>query len=200
LEIERLRVRIASDLHDDIGSSLTRISLQSELIQENIEPDEQQNYLKSIAAMSRELVTSMSDIVWSIDARNDSIGSILDKMRNFGTTTLSVKDVSFSLAHSGLDQQKKISVAVRENLFLVFKEAINNIAKHASATNAHVVLRNDSDKFTMIIADDGKGWEGNERPSGHGIKNMKMRAARLGGTLEFVRDEGTRVVLTMKRI
>jgi ligand-binding sensor domain-containing protein/two-component sensor histidine kinase len=200
LEIERLRVRIASDLHDDIGSSLTRISLQSELIQENIEPEEQQNYLKSIAAMSRELVTSMSDIVWSIDARNDSIGSILDKMRNFGTTTLSMKDVSFSLAHSGLDQQKKISVAVRENLYLVFKEAINNIAKHASATNVQVVLRNDSDKFTMIIADDGKGWEGNERPSGHGIKNMKMRAARLGGTLEFVRDEGTRVVLTMKRI
>jgi ligand-binding sensor domain-containing protein/two-component sensor histidine kinase len=200
LEIERLRVRIASDLHDDVGSSLTRISLQSELIQEGIEPEEQQNYLKNIATMSRELVTAMSDIVWSIDSRNDSVENILDKMRNFGSTVLSTKDVNFNLAHSGLDVKKKLSVDVRENLYLIYKEAINNIAKHANASKVNVILRNDSDKFTMTIIDDGKGWEGNERPSGHGTRNMKMRAERLGGRVEFVRDDGTRVVLTRKRL
>lgn len=200
LEIERLRVRIASDLHDDIGSSLTKISLQSELIQEGFDPDERENYLKNIASMSRELVTSMSDIVWSIDARNDTIESLLDKMRSFASGTLAAKDIGFTFSHSGLDVKKKVPVDVRENLYLIFKEAVNNIAKHAGAGSVNVVLRNDTDAFRMIVVDDGKGWEGHARPSGHGTKNMKMRAERLGGVIEFVRDEGTRVVLTIRKI
>ncbi|MBX2989708.1 MAG: hypothetical protein KF749_00920, partial [Bacteroidetes bacterium] len=200
LEIERLRVRIASDLHDDIGSSLTKISLQSELIQEGFEPEERENYLQNIASMSRELVTSMSDIVWSIDARNDTIENLLDKMRSFGLSTLSAKDIGFSISHSGFEVKKKLSVDVRENIYLIFKEAINNVAKHANANSVNVVLRNDSDKCSMLIVDNGKGWEGVERPSGHGTKNMKMRAERLGGTIEFVKDEGTRVMLTMRRL
>jgi len=200
LQIERLRVRIASDLHDDVGASLTRISLQSELIQEGIDPEEQQNYLKSISTMSRELVTSMSDIVWSIDSRNDSIGNLLDKMRGFGSTVLSAKDINFHLAHSGFDTKKKLSVDVRENIYLLYKEAVNNIVKHAEASRVDVILRNDSDKFTMLIVDNGKGWEGTDRVSGHGTKNMKMRAKRLGGTVEFVHEEGTRVILAMKRL
>ncbi len=200
LEIERLRVRIASDLHDDIGSSLTKISLQSELIQEGFEPEERENYLRNIASMSRELVTSMSDIVWSIDARNDTIESVLDKMKSFASSTLAVKDIGFNFAHSGLDLKKKIPVDVRENLYLIFKEAINNIAKHAGASHVNVVLRNDADSFSMVVVDDGKGWEGTARPSGHGTKNMKMRAERLGGTIDFVKDEGTRVALKVKKL
>ncbi len=200
LEIERLRVRIASDLHDDIGSSLTKISLQSELIQEGIEPQEMTTYLKNIGRMSRELVTAMSDIVWSIDARNDTAEHLLDKMRNFAASTLAVKDVQFTFAHSGLDPAKKLPVDVRENLYLIFKEAINNIARHAEASSVSIILRNDTDRFSMFIIDDGKGWSGAERLSGHGVKNMKMRAQRLRGTIEFVKDEGTRVVLSMKRI
>ncbi|MBX2989707.1 MAG: hypothetical protein KF749_00915 [Bacteroidetes bacterium] len=200
LEIERLRVRIASDLHDDIGSSLTKISLQSELIQEGFEPEERENYLTNIATMSRELVTSMSDIVWSIDARNDTIESVLDKMKSFASSTLAAKDIGFSFAHSGLDLKKKIPVDVRENLYLIFKETINNIAKHADASHVNVVLRNDADGFSMIVVDDGKGWEGTARPSGHGTKNMRMRAERLGGTIDFVKDEGTRVVLKVRKL
>ncbi|HXG00342.1 MAG TPA: triple tyrosine motif-containing protein, partial [Bacteroidota bacterium] len=189
LEIERLRVRIASDLHDDIGSSLTKISLQSELIQEGIEPSEIPTYLKNIATMSRDLVTAMSDIVWSIDARNDTIENLIEKMKSFGGGTLSAKDIRFQLAYSGLDLKKKIPVDVRENLYLIFKEAINNIAKHSAASNVNVSLRNDADGFRMFIVDDGIGWEGTRKPTGHGTRNMKMRAERLGGSIDFVRDE-----------
>lgn len=200
LEIERLRVRIASDLHDDIGSSLTKISLHSELIQEGVEPAERENYLKSIASMSRELVQSMSDIVWSIDARNDTVENLLDKMKSFASTTLAAKEIGFSFAHSGLDMKRRLPVDVRENLYLIFKEAINNITRHAGATSVNVVLRNDADQFTMVVTDDGKGWEGEQRPSGHGTRNMKMRAERLGGSIDFVKDDGTRVVLAVKRL
>jgi two-component sensor histidine kinase len=195
LELERLRVRIASDLHDDIGSSLTKISLQSELIQEGIDPGEQQNYLRNISAMSRELVTSMSDIVWSIDARNDTMESLLDKMRSFGASTLSVLDIDFSLASPGVDLKKKIAVDVRENIYLIYKEAINNIAKHAGASRVEVNVGNTADGFSMTVRDDGLGWEGTGRPSGHGTKNMKMRADRLKGALEIRKDNGTVVTL-----
>ncbi len=200
LEIERLRIRIASDLHDDIGASLTRISLQSELIQENIEPAEQQSYLTSIATLSRDLVTSMSDIVWSIDSRNDSTGDLLDRMRSYGSAHLSAREVDFTLTHSGLETKKKLPVDVRENLYLIYKEAINNVVKHANAHSVTVDLRNEPAKFVMTIVDDGEGWDGRDRPGGHGVKNIRMRADRLGGTAEFVRDGGTRVVLTMRRI
>jgi signal transduction histidine kinase len=200
LEVERLRVRIASDLHDDIGSSLTRISLQSELIQEGIETGEMNSHLRNIAAMSRELVTTMSDIVWSIDARNDTVANLLDKMHDFAATTLSAQGIEVSFAHSGLDTKRRIPVDTRENLYLVCKEAVNNISRHSGARSVSIVLRNDFDKFTMVIADNGKGWPATGRPGGHGVKNMRMRAERLGGTVDFVNDQGVRVILTTRPI
>jgi ligand-binding sensor domain-containing protein/two-component sensor histidine kinase len=198
LEIERLRVKIASDLHDDIGSSLTRISLQSELIQEGIEPQEMNKYLKNIASMSRELVTTMSDIVWSIDARNDTVENLLTKIRDFASNTFSAKQIEFTFAYSGMDMKKKLPVEKRENLYLVCKEAINNIAKHSGANNVKIVIRNDHDKLTVVIEDDGKGIGPAVKLNSHGLKNMRMRAQRLGGTMEILHDNGTRVVLTMK--
>jgi ligand-binding sensor domain-containing protein len=197
LEIERLRVKIASDLHDDIGSSLTRISLQSELIQEGIEPREMSTYLRNIATTSRELVGTMSDIVWSIDTRNDAMENLLNKIRDFGTSALGAQQIEFTFAHSGFDLRKKVPVDVRENIYLLCKEAINNIAKHSCATCASVIIRNDHDKLSVVIADNGKGWGGEEKLNSHGIKNLKMRAERLGGKLEFVNDSGARIVLTM---
>ena len=196
LDIERLRVRIASDLHDDIGSSLTKISLQSELIQEGVEPREMNRYLGNIAAMSRELVTTMSDIVWSIDARNDTWGSLLDKIRDTALGVLGVRGIELQFAHSGLDARRRIPVDVRENLYLICKEAVNNIARHAAARNVSMVIRNDYDKFSIVIADDGQGWPANDRHVGHGLRNMQMRAERLGGHVEFPAGAGGRVVLT----
>jgi ligand-binding sensor domain-containing protein/two-component sensor histidine kinase len=198
LEVERLRVRIASDLHDDIGSSLTRISLQSELIQEGIEPAEMSTYLKNIARQSRELVSTMSDIVWSIDARNDTIESLLHKMKDFASSTLGPHQIELTFAHSGLDLGKKLPVDIRENLYLICKEAVNNVAKHACASKVKIILRNDFDKLTMMVEDNGKGWSGTARPSGHGVKNIRMRAQRLGGDVDFVQDEGTRIIVTRK--
>jgi ligand-binding sensor domain-containing protein len=198
LEIERLRVKIASDLHDDIGSSLTRISLQSELIQEGIEPNEMSTYLRNIATASRELVGTMSDIVWSIDTRNDAIENLLNKIRDFANGALTPRQIEFSFAHSGFELKKKTPVDVRENIYLLCKEAVNNIAKHSCATCASIVIRNDHDKLSIVITDNGKGWGGEEKLNSHGIKNMKMRAERLGGRVEFINDGGARIVLTMK--
>jgi len=198
LEVERLRVRIASDLHDDIGATLTKISLHSELIQSGSEPNEIKDSLQKIGAMSRELITTMSDIVWSIDARNDTIGNLIDRMRDFAASVFSMQAVEVDFDFAGLETQKKLPVDLRQNIYLIFKEALNNIAKHAEASRVEVQIENLNEKFSMTIRDDGKGWRENEyeKLSGHGLRNMKMRAARLGGHLNISRNGGCTINLT----
>ncbi|MGH7595729.1 MAG: two-component regulator propeller domain-containing protein [bacterium] len=198
LEVERLRVRIASDLHDDIGASLTKISLHSELIEESSEPNEIRDSLRKIGAMSRELVTTMSDVVWSIDARNDTVGDLVDRMRDFVVDILSAKGVVVMFDLAGLEVQKKLPVHLRQNIYLIFKEAINNIAKHAAASRVEVQIKNVEGKFCMTIRDDGQGWRENEyeKSTGHGLRNMKMRAVRIGGHLDISKNDGCTVSLT----
>jgi ligand-binding sensor domain-containing protein/signal transduction histidine kinase len=198
LEMERLRVRIASDLHDDIGATLTKISLHSELIEESNEPSEIRESLRKIGAMSRELVTTMSDIVWSIDARNDTLGNLVDRMRDFATGVLAVRATQIDFNCAGLDMQKKLPVDFRQNIYLIFKEAINNIAKHAEASRVDVQIKNANGHFNLSIRDDGKGWREHEyaKLSGHGLRNMKMRASRIGGDLNISRNGGCTVSLT----
>jgi len=198
LAVERLRVRIASDLHDDIGATLTKISLHSDLIQDGACSPEIIASLRKIGAMSRELVTTMSDVVWSIDARNDTIGDLLDRMRDFAVSVLSVKPVDVNFEVSGLDEHKRLPVPLRQNLYLIFKEAINNIAKHAMASKVEIHVKNLDGEFNLTIRDDGKGWQENEyeKLTGHGVRNMKMRAERIGGRLEISRNGGCTVQLT----
>ncbi len=197
LEVERLRVRIASDLHDDIGATLTKISLHAELIEESQEPNEVRDSLRKIGAMSRELVTTMSDVVWSIDARNDTVGNLLDRMREFAASVLAAKSATFTFSASGLDLQKQLSVTLRQNVYLIFKEAINNIAKHAAeASHVDINLKNAEGNFNLIVRDDGKNSKSGEKLTGQGLRNMKMRAARIGGRLDFSCENGCIVSLT----
>ncbi|MGH7493795.1 MAG: sensor histidine kinase [bacterium] len=196
LEMERLRVRIASDLHDDIGSTLTKISLHSELIQYSAEPGEVKESLRKIGAMSRELITTMSDIVWSIDARNDTVGDLLDRMREFAASVLPARSIAFSFDAASLELPRKLPVTIRQNIYLIFKEAINNIAKHAVASRVEIRLRSANGTFNMIICDDGYAIPADESPTGQGLRNMQMRAQRIGGHLEISRDPGYTVSLT----
>jgi ligand-binding sensor domain-containing protein/signal transduction histidine kinase len=196
IALERLRVRIASDLHDDIGATLTKISLHAELIQEGACSPEVLTSLRKIGAMSRELVTTMSDVVWSIDARNDTVGNLLDRMREFAASVLSAKSVTFTFRANGLEVQKKLPVDLRQNLYLIFKEAINNIAKHAQASRAEIRLENAGGLFKMTVHDDGEASGEDARLTGQGLRNMKMRAQRIGGDLEVRRNGGFVVSLT----
>jgi signal transduction histidine kinase len=196
IELERLRVRIASDLHDDIGASLTKISLYADLIQNDADTATTKDLLRKIGTLSRELVTTMIDVVWSIDARNDTMGNLIDRMRDFAAGVFSVQSIDVVFYLTGLDMHKKLPINFRQNLYLIFKEAINNIAKHAEASRVTVQLENANGAFRMTIQDNGKILGELERATGHGVRNMKMRAARLGGDLEIRRNGGCTVNLT----
>ena len=200
LEIERLRIRIASDLHDEIGSSLTRIAIHSEQIQSSQDENRIVSSSKKIGTISMEVISTMSDIVWSIDARNDSMNDLLERIYDFTLNTLSVQDVKVSFVQKGLDKSKKIKINYRQNIYYILKEVINNIVKHSSASEVNISAVNDEKNFIMQIHDNGKGFDPTQKQSGNGLKNMQMRAERIGGKLTISTNNGTHIKLIMNRL
>lgn len=188
--IELLRLRIASDLHDDIGSTLTKITMQTELLKAESSPDRRNAMLNTIANSSRTVITSMSDIVWSIDARNDSIGNLVDRMREFATSVLNEEAMSIHFSTEDIDHVEKLTVEKRQNMYLIFKEAVNNIAKHSDATEVHIKLSRDGNALSMEVRDNGTVQNDPQKKTGHGIRNMTMRAERIGGHVEIDTSRG----------
>lgn len=191
VEIERMRVRIASDLHDDVGSALTEIALQSDFLQTMDVTDDLQESLQQIGAQSRKIVTSLDDIVWSIDARNDTVGDLTDRMQDYVNSVLPQKEINY---HFEGNMQEKLKVSLKENLYLIFKEAINNISKHSNANHVDITLSTNGSGFEMKVKDNGKN-PSNVRKSGQGLRNMKMRAKRVDADVSFNNNDGFEVVV-----
>lgn len=192
VEIERMRVRIASDLHDDVGSSLTEIALQSDFLQTTDASDELKESVQNIGAQSRRIVSSLDDIVWSIDARNDTLGDLTDRMQDYINNILSDRKVQYHF--DDLNMNEKLTVPMKENLYLIFKEAINNIAKHSNATEVEVQLRTHGDSFHLKIHDNGTNISP-KRKTGHGLRNMDMRAQRINASVTFKNQDGFTVLV-----
>lgn len=197
LKVERLRNKIASDLHDEVGSSLTRISIYSDLVQNGSEEIENKTYLKDISDLSREVVGTMSDVVWSIDNRNDTIGALIIRMKDFATEVLQVRNIDLEFSIRGVDENKTLDPALKQNIYLIFKESIHNIVKHAQAHRVYVSLINERGEFNMVIKDDGLGFTQNGKNKGNGLRNMQRRAEAVEGEFEIQNREGT--TLTLKR-
>ena len=197
-EIERLRTRIASDLHDDIGSALTRISVHSQQIMAHKEIERIMQSTEKINELSRDTISTMSDIVWSIDARNDTLADFLSRMQDLTHNLLSEKDISVSFRHTGMESRRPLRVEVRQNLYYIFKEAIHNIVKHSGANKVEISIDNSDSVFHMVVSDNGRGYDPDSVKEGSGLRNMKMRAGRIGASLEMVPARGCVIELKMK--
>lgn len=197
MEIERMRVQIASDLHDDVGASLTELALQTDFLRTGGSRDEVDASLVQIGEQSRMIVSAMDDIVWSIDARNDTVGDLTDRMQDHLFRILNPEQVSIRFDFSGTDPGLQLPVRIKENLYLIFKEAVNNIAKHSNADSVTVNLKLSPDKstFRFEIRDNGTD-SGIQRKSGQGLQNMKMRAERMSATTTIDSENGYRIVVT----
>lgn len=200
LKVERLRNKIASDLHDEVGSSLTRISIYSDLLQNNTVENESKNYLHDISNMSREIVGTMSDIVWSIDNRSDSFGALLLRMKDFASEVLQAKNIEMEFTTAGIDENRILDPALKQNLYLIFKESINNIVKHAHATHVKVNIANKDGRFFMTIQDNGKGIPHNKAHKGNGLRNMERRAKAIEATFVLQNHQGTLLSIQRKPI
>ncbi len=184
LVMERMRTRIATDLHDDIGANLTRISLLSEVAKQKSE-NGNGNLLTSIADIARESVSSMNDIVWAIAPEHDSLQDLTRRMRRHAEEVFTTRDIDLKFDAPTADTDLKLSVGVRRDVLLIFKEAVNNAAKHSLCSSAAIDFRvNDSTLF-LRIKDDGRGFEIDSQNDGQGLRSMTRRAAALGGKLKI---------------
>ncbi|MEW6156673.1 MAG: two-component regulator propeller domain-containing protein [Verrucomicrobiota bacterium] len=200
--LESERSRIARDMHDEMGTSLTKITLLSEAAEIQMashdagELDRARQRLQKIAALGRSLVTSMDEIVWAVNPGNDTVEAFVTYICHFAPDLLKLADLHLRIDVPSVLPRRPLHSEVRHHLFLVIKEALNNVIKHARATHVTLKMEVQSDALTILIADDGCGIGVNEsRRTGNGLANMRARLERVGGKMEFTSrpDQGTRI-------
>jgi signal transduction histidine kinase len=204
LKLERVRTRIATDLHDDIGSSLSQIAILSEVVRQKVGANGVSEPLNLIANTSREMVDSMSDIVWAVNPNKDHLSDLVQRMRRFAEDVLDAKEIACKFDLSELSKDVALSADIRREVYLMFKESVNNLVKHSGATRAEFEIKIEHGNLFVAITDDGRGFEvaaklngGENGFGGNGLPNMRRRAANLGGSFEIesAPEKGARIVL-----
>ncbi|HEX7845228.1 MAG TPA: ATP-binding protein, partial [Chitinophagaceae bacterium] len=186
LRLQSVRNNIATDLHDDIGSSLTNISILSELSSKNIsQPEKAQPFLQRISEEVQASSQAMDDIIWSVNSRNDSLEETMARMRRYAAELF---DDSKTNCHLVLDEKsgkKKLSMEQRRDVYLIYKEALNNIHKHAEAKNVWIDVRQNHNHLFMQIKDDGKGFNEALITHRNGLKNLRSRVEKWNGKIKI---------------
>jgi ligand-binding sensor domain-containing protein len=197
LAIERVRTRIATDLHDDIGSSLSQIAILSEVAHQRAGGSKAGEPIERIGALSRELLDSIGDIVWAIQPHKDHLSDLKQRMRRFAADVLSARNVEMHWSVSDSGRDLELDPELRRQVYLIFKESINNIVRHSQATEARIALRVVDRHLALEVSDNGCGIESGGHDDGNGLASMKLRAARLGGELQVRSSagQGTTVLL-----
>lgn len=202
-QLENLRKRIASDLHDDIGSNLGSISLIARTARKDLVrlhgPEEVAEDLGEVENIARESSLAMRDIVWLLERRADSIGDLVQRMRD--TANRLLRDVEYTLECESCKTATKLSLDAKRHLFLFYKETIHNIFKHSKATRVSLRLWDQDDKFVMEICDNGVGFDTNSTTRATPVHKLDERARVLGGQLDIlsIPTKGTSIRLTVKR-
>lgn len=206
LQLHAVRDRIASDLHDEVGSSLSSITIGSQLAAQ-LSRDENEQVKQLIARIgetSGASLRSMSDIVWAIDPKNDEGDALVKRLRRIAQDLLESKGVNVSFHVSKGIEELKLPMDVRKDLLLIGKEAMHNASKHANARHVDITLARAGGTLTLSVKDDGKGFAPDAGPTGHGSGSMRRRAAALGSSLHLVSAPGmgteVRVAVDLARI
>lgn len=219
-ELEQVRARIATDLHDDIGASLTEIAILSEVArqQQIAAPTNGKGTsepLEMIYSVSNELVSTMSDIVWAINPQKDQLHDLTLRMRRYASDILTAKDIDLEFEAPEDIEDFSLNSNLRREVFLIFKESINNIVKHSGATKVDVEFRVEGNELFITVQDNGRGFEvyrsetGSYRVNsdgelipqsygGNGLQNMKRRAAEMGGEFEISSEAGQGSVVRLR--
>jgi len=199
LAVERMRTRIAADLHDDIGSNLSKVTLLSEVVQREaaLAGTPSGDRLAAMASIAHESIESMADIVWAVDPARDRLDDLIGRMRRFAEEQCAAAGVALTFTAPGEEMPLGLGADIRREVLLVLKEAVNNSVRHAHGRNVRVSVQVARGRLTLTVEDDGRGFVASETGDGNGLRSMHARAARLGGTLTVapVPGRGTRISL-----
>jgi len=191
------RNKIAADLHDDIGSTLTKISHNSEIIKSSNEIPKIKNASEKIGHLSREMLLSFNDVIWAIDSRKDTMTDLVDHMYDLAFDLLPDKDIDVNFTADSFGEMD-LDVEVRQNVYLIFKEALNNICKHSAAKKVKISLKQENSGLTLSIKDNGNGFDVNDSQKGNGLQNMQKRAEKIQADLNIDTTHGVNIKLTVK--
>jgi signal transduction histidine kinase len=197
VEMEKMRNTIARDLHDDIGSTLTSINVLSKVALQPQEEGFRESSLQKIKDRSGAIMERMDDIVWAINPQNDTMEQLVMRMKEFAAELLEPLNISYRFEEEGDWMGVRLDVRRRRDLYLLFKEAVNNAAKYSQCANLAIRLRQEGDSLQMEIDDDGKGFAEAEVSRGNGLNNMRERAAAMAGRIAInsALGRGTKIVL-----
>lgn len=200
-EAEEVRLKISRDLHDDMGATLSGISVYSIAVKQRLEDKDLKRageMLDTISRDAQEMVTNMSDTVWMISSRNDTLEKLTDRLKLFASSILTAKNIYFLFEADEKFTEAKLKTEMRNHIYLLFKEAINNAAKYAECSVVKMNIYADAKGLHISLTDDGKGFDVTKVAAGNGIENMKQRAKDLNGVLNIVSEkgQGTMIELT----
>ena len=200
LKVQKIRMKLSSDLHDEMSGLLSGIAMQSDILQMMTSDNESKSRLRIIGEVSRKAMSKMSDVIWSIDSRKDRVQDLLQRMQEHADEILLPLDIKYDFDVFKIDQNQKMPVTIRQNLYFIYKEAINNVAKHSGANKVKIRFGNKGNEFEMAIRDNGQG-KSIKIPArtGQGLSNLKMRAKRINADLDIISRNGVTVKLQMNR-
>lgn len=203
IEMEKMRSRLSRDLHDDIGSTLSSINILSRTAQNNLKQEDEKTKasLEKINERSQRLLDNMSDIIWNINPGNDTIEEVMSRMREYATTILEAKNIDYTFNFPKEQMECKLSMEVKNSMYLIFKEAVNNLSKYSGASKTNLSLTFDEKNIRLKIEDNGKGFTEDEIKHRGGLSNMQHRAEEIKGAISIhsVIEKGTIIELTIPR-
>jgi len=189
--LEKIRNRIATDLHDDMGSTLSSIRIFSDVAKKQIEEKpETVQLLDRISNNATSLSENMQDIIWTIRSDNDTLEDLVSRMREFGLRVCDAKNIRFKIIVSQSFKASKLTLEQRRNLYLIFKESLNNAVKYAEASQIDLHLNLKSRFLKMELSDNGKGFDLDKIKRGNGLNNLEKRAKEIGGQIDIKSDPG----------
>ncbi len=196
IRMQKVRNRIASDLHDDIGSTLTNISILSELSRKNAEVKPSgQLFLDRISEEVNNSSQALDDIVWSINSSNDNIEQTVARMRRYAAELFEAADIRYTFSFDEKFAGKRLGMEQRRDIFLLYKETLNNIYRHAGASEVTISIALENKLLEMVIRDNGKGFDPNGTTHRNGLKNLQSRSGKWKGKalIESAAGHGTTV-------
>ncbi len=205
MRVHTVRENIARDLHDDMGSYLSSISILSQSVVNLAQKDpvKAHELVQKIGETARHVMDSMGDIIWSVNPDNDSMSQVVTRMRDVGADLLEEQNVLFSLDLDETLLSAHLPLEQRRDFFLIYKEALTNCAKYACATHVWVRLRREDSALILTIQDNGAGFDpkppsGKSPLKGNGLKNMQVRTEKLGGTFLLTTEPGSGTTIQVK--
>lgn len=202
IAVEQMRSQIATDLHDDIGSTLSGISIFSEMgYKDTVERSPKTSELfRRIGESSLSILDAIDDMIWAMNPENDSLQPLIIKMCDFATGILEAKQIVCNITVPTDFQNIKVSMNERKNIYLIFKEGIHNLVKHSACTSASIVIDLHKNMLRFQIGDDGVGFDPSTVRSGNGLNNMRKRAESMGAfiSIESGQGKGTKITVQMK--